>query len=42
MLEAGELWMPAVIYKRIRGEPYNEETKKQLWTGGSRGGSQEM
>jgi hypothetical protein len=34
--------MPEMLYNRIGAEPYDEETQKELWTGVSHRGSQEM
>ncbi|KAJ7301069.1 hypothetical protein DFH08DRAFT_827848 [Mycena albidolilacea] len=34
--------MPEMLYNRMGAEPYDEETQKELWTGESRGGSQEI
>ncbi|KAJ7843898.1 hypothetical protein B0H14DRAFT_2585483 [Mycena olivaceomarginata] len=36
-----EPWMPEMLYNRMGAEPY-DETQKELWTVGSRGGCQEI
>ncbi|KAJ7349826.1 hypothetical protein DFH08DRAFT_807165 [Mycena albidolilacea] len=49
--DPGKIWLCQRKYqeiaardcmKRMSAEPYNKETKKDLWMGGSRGGNQEM